>query len=105
MTQAKHTQGPWVLGDKRRHGHLTVRSTRGGYPAGGICEVFDPMRGREIDANAHLIAAAPDLLAACEALVQSVAYAIDALDAPANSTMRANLADALAAIAKAKGEA
>lgn len=51
-----------------------------------------------------LWAAAPDLLAACEALAQSVAYAADALDAPANSTMRANLADALAAIAKAKGE-
>ncbi len=82
-----HTPGPW---------HIVRRST---VCAGDRDEIDNPIRvhvadcyGRRAEANAHLIAAAPDLLAACELAVRNLdpaPYWIGALTA---------------AIAKARGK-
>jgi len=99
MENMKHTPGPWRLNAGNETEIMSARRN----VARAHCGAMTGIRVDEAEANARLIAAAPDLLAACEALLQSVAYAIAAQDAPAQSTMRANLANALAAIAKAKG--
>lgn len=67
--EVKHTPGPWVVANGHQvwhNGHNTVESPR-------ICTLQnagEPVAqlGRdEMTANARLIAASPDLLAACEA--------------------------------------
>jgi hypothetical protein len=67
MTDATHTPGPWLLdGDKicTRRGNEIARITR----YGAWLDVGTPygLKNPIGDANARLIAAAPDLLAACE---------------------------------------
>jgi len=62
MSEAKHTPGPW---------HIMPRGQVGcdSFP---ICEVYDadPRNDNpEQEANARLIAASPDLLAACKRLI------------------------------------
>ncbi|MCK9569769.1 hypothetical protein M0R72_12570 [Candidatus Pacearchaeota archaeon] len=78
MSEAKHTAGPWHT--DRRYGCHAIVDSKGqdlcyqdveaysgpGEPAGSVTS-----RGRttfELEANARLIAAAPDLLAACKEL-------------------------------------
>lgn len=51
--------------------------------------------------DANQIAAIPELLAALRAVTASASFAADLIDAPENSEYRSNIADALAAIAKA----
>ena len=63
MSDTKHTSGPWRLGGPYR---LTVETGVGDVVA--MISVYP--HGR--DANAALIAAAPDLLAACEAVTRRV---------------------------------
>lgn len=68
----KHTPGPWVANNQ--HAGPTVwrvESDASGYPNDGWC-VADALHGPEAEANARLIAAAPDLL---EALLGVVAVA------------------------------
>lgn len=60
MTQ-KHTQGPWRFGNDKGY---CVKDAHGRMVAN--CHTFDQI-DRERYANAHLIAAAPDLL---EALIE-----------------------------------
>ena len=93
---SKHTQGPWEVwphGKDRQIciGHLESHSNL----VRAICEVdMDDV------ANARLIAAAPDLLAAAEALLGHRFYRASGL-----SDSHAELLGALrAAIAAAKGE-
>lgn len=83
-----HTPGPWGVGEKRGVwvGPVVMADSRGR----GVAFVCG-----ESDANARLIAAAPDLLAACEELL---IYLGD-WDDPENETCAA----ARRAIAKAKG--
>ena len=100
----KHTPGPWVVesdsgihppGKRRRPVTiLMVVAERGGMP--GLIVNQGPVEPRDY-ANAHLIAAAPDLLEALKALVA----ACDDIDEgyPANA-----IAAAEAAIAKAEGK-
>lgn len=107
--ETKHTPGPWRAEQVRmggpRNSYLAwsvqgkggcvaeIRYT-GIHPKNQIC-------GDE--ANARLIAAAPELLAALRDMVKSAEYAAMALEAPAKCAMRDNLAAANAAIAKATG--
>lgn len=70
---AEHTPGPW-----------------------GIDDPLSPARHEEAEANARLIAAAPDLLAACKALLDV------SLQGGAQARYQAR-ADAIEAIAKAEG--
>ena len=68
---SKHTAGPWKIlrrfdihQDRGKIGGIFIGSTRGGYDLPESIKLID-------EANARLIAAAPDLLAACkEALYQ-----------------------------------
>lgn len=96
MNEAKHTPGPWrACGDSVKAGsrfNVCPCVTAGGSAKGMIDE-------REVTyANARLIAAAPDLLAALRAAKVRLQFAerhIDCAD---------ELATASAAIAKATGE-
>ena len=76
MAETTHTPGPWtVIGpvgfvyadDPYGHGQMHVAQVRGwGHLTGrgGGCAFSDKKAATIQDANAHLIAAAPDLLAA-----------------------------------------
>jgi hypothetical protein len=96
----KHTPGPWkVAGQYRAHHQDEVRLRIDG-PKGYIA-LTEPYNGsnKEIVANAHLIAAAPDLLEALEKILvlnatQGVGY-----DEWEGATEMADKA-----IAKAEGE-
>lgn len=68
--QAKHTPGPWAVGDSKRNNHRTI--SNGQYI---ICEIWmmgderkkNKQRGKNIEnANARLIALAPELLKVCK---------------------------------------
>lgn len=110
MSERKHTPGPWAVHHNPDWNQWSVRSANpsgladapiyyeladriGGHVLG---ESFDDYS--EVEANARLIAAAPELL---EALEQFVAW----VDAPCESAFSdSQLASARAAIAKATGE-
>lgn len=66
MIEAKHTKGPWEVDSvplELGSGEFLTVQTVGDGPH--IAFVFSDM-----EADAHLIAAAPDLLAACQALLK-----------------------------------
>jgi len=63
MTNSTHTPGPWVIYDERAaHGSRLIYSSS----EYGVGEVWDINNNGENKANAHLIAAAPELLEALE---------------------------------------
>lgn len=68
----KHTPGPWRLMNSHKAGFLNVYTTHdtGELEATDfICEIGPGARNEgEINANARLIAAAPELLEACKVL-------------------------------------
>jgi len=72
--KAKHTEGPWAY-KKSSTGIREIfdKDDRELAEAHGLCDGIDnAARDREANANAHLIAAAPDLLAACETALKDV---------------------------------
>jgi hypothetical protein len=81
---AKHTPGPWNYG--------VIRDVLEFQPE------WEDASDDRLDADARLIAAAPEILAALECIT-------DALSPPRNAEEEAAIAAALAALAKAKGEA
>lgn len=83
-----HTPGPWAV-----DGHFVVRGD-----GTALCDVWAsrPIPNAEAEANARLIASAPDLLEALEALV----WDRDVRDVATHH----DIGRARAAIAKAKGE-
>lgn len=110
MSTTKHTPGPWTSGSARTwrvfgadgyeicdptqgpHLHVDYDSDVGHWATtpGAYVDRTD----EEIEANAHLIAAAPDLLAACVELIRG--------DGTSDSVQRA-IDLARAAIAKTEG--
>lgn len=86
----EHTPGPWVVGPKIHGFDFTITNPKGDAELGNWL-----VAGVRWNGNAHLIAAAPDLLAACERLVNDSMFK----DHPDASQM------ALNAIAKATGAA
>lgn len=102
MPKLKHTPGPWALGELLDPGDNTKHVAiiqREGVTQGAVCLVssvnlFDAQDA----ANAHLIAAAPELLAALRRLVS--AYSYDNIPSVADA-----LREARAALAKAEPEA
>lgn len=72
---ASFTPGPWAYDGRVTR---TIYAARDGFTeAPTICDVLDTTEGlegscRQADANGRLIAAAPDLLAACEAMIEAV---------------------------------
>jgi len=90
-----HTQGPWAISN-----YYAGKASISGKDWGGFATVVTRLDGDENEyseglANARLIAAAPDMLAALEELRAAVYHKSGIADA---------LAEATAAIAKAKGE-
>ena len=93
MNETRHTQGPWEAkrinnstGDTLYHCHIFVEPS--------ICGVWSPPGNAEAEANTHLIAAAPDLLAALEDILAATNLR------GSDHTLEAK---AKAAITKAKG--
>lgn len=91
MENASHTPGPW-------HVHGGEIGPSPDETIAVVCALSGNDGDMEEEANARLIAAAPDLLAALEAVVTTGGW--DNLDTGGRGTHGA----ALAAIAKAKGE-
>lgn len=97
MPKAQHTPGPWDGPNFNGHYWDIFPNTE---TFGGNISVFrSGMTDAEVEANAHLIAAAPDLLAALEKLVDDLSFY--------NASGRPCLSfdNAIAVIAKAKGGA
>jgi len=88
MSNSKHTPGPWQV-DEAWNDYYIV------YEKGNIAELVSPtdMNDAEFIANVHLMAAAPELLAALKVLVNELGY-----------MEYAEFDDARAAIAKAEGK-
>jgi hypothetical protein len=97
---AKHTPGPWVVrgADTYRwqieHGDVKAATV--------VARVTTPRKGGTdaSDANAHLIAAAPDMLDVLESILCD-SYICDAIRESGN---RGVIDDVRAAIKKARGE-
>lgn len=78
-----HTPGPWRAGDVRHAGRTRLVDHDG--PRGFVAEVYAPVRGNEWDeptrdANARLMAAAPDLLRERDALRAAARTAVEFLE-------------------------
>lgn len=86
-TKTKHTRGPWRV-DDNGDGTSCITAGRG-------CDVADTRSSVDEPANASLISAAPDLLAACKAIL--------ALPPKDRGSIEVEL-DLEAAIAKAEAE-
>lgn len=98
MGSVKHTPGPWVVG-------VTVDRTHGDWPVFRLRGLEDPNPdGAEVQANANLIAAAPDLLAALEAMDRYF-FIEDHTEDGDPEAYRALYEQARAALAKARGDA
>lgn len=111
----KHTPGPWRVDETKAlgaYGVWTDYATHPGHDGAGypslVCSMVPTVKSEitreQRDANARLIAAAPDLLAACQeslAFISEIDFALlaELLDG------RDSLLERLqAAVAKAKGE-
>ena len=89
----KHTEGPWKV-----PAHARFQVVQESAQLGTICLAIaheDKYRGRtvaEAKANARLMAAAPDLLAACKTIIrayENADVAPDALDAAYSAVRKA----------------
>ena len=105
---ATHTPGPWRTPISDRNGFLLV-TTAPGWKGNNMLGRFRPHKGGfalSAEANAHLIAAAPDLLAALKRSVDAMeAMKAEILRVTGNSflpDMAEPIAAARAAIAKAE---
>lgn len=99
-TEMKHTSGPWFLCEQveRPHQHALVGIGNGAVHV-GYASITPAMSPFEADANARLIAAAPELLETLDALVHKMEMHLE------NRGLFCLITDdARAAIAKAKGE-
>lgn len=100
MTQATHTPGPWIAEFSDYGDEIWF----GGYGA-GMWTVDPP--GAYLDglsaANARLIAAAPELLAALEALMEGACEALSFLDRDTVKHLKPLIDTAETAITKATG--
>lgn len=107
MSTAKHTPGPWFVPTPSQDafGDYVIQSgSNGGY---GVIATTNPKGIEHPEANARLIAAAPDLLAACKAAYEVIHQ--DALTDPADKSPEYNPMIKLAAqlrnaITQAEGE-
>ena len=103
----KHTPGPWALVTNTGHtGQDGIQRARIACCEGiHLINVHQNVLGRnysELTANARLIAAAPELLAACKALVKRIEHAVH--DHPDDFWLGAEYQNGMAAIAKATGK-
>ena len=93
MSESKHTPGPWRVGVTSDAGEVDVIAEGGWF----VAVACDSAGDGDTEANANLIAAAPDMLEALEKLVSRI-------DETRGPTADTALAAARAAIKKARGE-
>lgn len=60
MSDTKHTPGPWIVTEYDGRGPMEIQSSE--YPGAGLVLVYAAHPETELQANAALIASAPDLL-------------------------------------------
>lgn len=96
--KTQHTQGVWVAAPATR---AVYAEDALGYRGATICRL--PRDTGELRANAHLIAAAPELLAALENLKGRAARDAEQYAPAGNEPIWSFIADAADAIKKAKG--
>ena len=102
MSNSKHTPGPWSLKDCGYK--FIVSKTGDGYITRDVCRMDgSTMAAFAQEANARLIAAAPDLLAVVKQMQSALSRCFGA-HAPDEGDRHRALAQARAAIAKATGE-
>lgn len=99
--KAAHTPGPWRVGDAGFTVFGPKREAPSPVRIATMPGIGTPIPTDAVRANARLIAAAPDLLAACEDAAESLARLPD-VDGAWRATCLAQLR---AAIARARGEA
>ena len=105
MSEAKHTPGPWTISDD--HGQRWIETTAGNDDT--IAQVFrrnnsvSAARDIEYTANAHLIAAAPELLEALKEITSDYADRFDLDSLSTNPGIKSSIKQARTAIAKATG--
>lgn len=112
MSKSKHTPGNWHMGIGNGEGCIfsddgRMRLEIGGTTLYPVCQVVRGWEDGEDDANARLIAAAPELLAALEAFREAIHTMYQRGDVIAlvpGMVMFKPYEDAIAAIAKATGE-
>jgi len=96
----KHTQGPWTAEPSVKGGY-NIRDTDGNVP--GIARTYGRYGAEEDEANARLIAAAPEMYKALRRFVDIISER--KLQATQEDAPLALLhCDAMALLAKAKGE-
>lgn len=95
MSEFKGTRGPWNLS-------RTKRFVKSGYGAPFVCEI-DATNG-QWEANAHLIASAPDLLEALQEACEIIQDLNRELNNHGGMIDDETFPEGLAAIAKALGE-
>ena len=97
----QHTTGPWKRRTLQSQPIVSTGWHIEGEDGASLAIVLGD-KSAELQANARLIAAAPDLLEALEAAVGTIEYALQALEAPDKCHARDVLEEARAAINKAK---
>lgn len=112
MSAAKHTPGKWEIHDGGRFGSFgetgpSVCAVRSDGTCQPLFEIIGPADPAEAEANAHLVTAAPDLLAACDDALGFVRFALEFVGGAAfpylNESVESLRDNLSAAIAKAKG--
>jgi hypothetical protein len=106
MTERKHTPGPWEAYDAAAYGTLiTCGSLTGQGHRIAYVHLYRDLSVETYAANARLIAAAPELLEALEAVLYwAELIAGDTTDKEAAANEEASIALARAAITKATGD-
>jgi hypothetical protein len=102
MNKSNHTPGPWIRVDQHPVSYTAVIVA----PSGEICSLvggYVHARLAEREANARLIAAAPELLEALEAILELEGEAVDCNLYGTGETERQVFNQARAAISKARG--
>lgn len=107
MSAAKHTPGPWIVSHAGtgRDGKFVIDEyfvTVDGADMAIAADIIDPITGKLSEANARLIAAAPDLLAALQELADDISERHDLTSRSTNPGIKNTVAAARAAIAKAQ---
>ena len=101
---SKHTQGPWTVSNETDISGIENDPENGCVGPVDVAHVYlRTVQGRT-EANARLIAAAPDLLEALEWCAETLAVFVADGSAAPESVIGKNLTTARAAIAKATGE-
>lgn len=100
-TRTKHTPGPWVVGVTvdRADAHLL------GWPVFRLRDLENPdPEGSEVQANANLIAAAPDMRVACELADEALRLCLRYFMDTGRQPEPEDLTDAQTALALALGK-